>query len=273
MRSSSSTIVRCLPALELSCQDRGQDFKEIDHVKHRAQWYLGHRQPPTRAVLQYRNYPDSQTKLSPAICIFSRPTKDFIPVVSGRNKPHTTWQDTLATREDALRNRHMRCVERLSLHTHRLSPLTVRDYVRIQNQVGPNPTKWDKTGVVIEVKQFNQYEIRVDGSGRVTLRNRKFLRKYSPVKRPPRRSILEDLRYLPSTSKHDLRDNTVVPTDRNAREETPTPPSSPIPTNPSTSPIAPSHFTNNSDQVNTTRAITTICIKKDAPCPSSSYRF
>ena len=33
----------------------------------------------------------------------------------------------------------------------------------------------------MEVRQFDQYVIRVDGSGRVTLRNRKFLRKYSPV--------------------------------------------------------------------------------------------
>jgi hypothetical protein len=53
--------------------------------------------------------------------------------------------------------------------------------VRIQNQTGPNPTKWDKTGLVVEVRQFDQYVVRVDGSGRVTLRNRKFLRKYIPV--------------------------------------------------------------------------------------------
>ena len=75
----------------------------------------------------------------------------------------------------------MRAAERLSEHTRPLPPLTVGDCVRIQNQVGPNPTKWDKTGVVVEVRQFDQYVVRVDGSGRVTLRNRKFLRLYSPV--------------------------------------------------------------------------------------------
>ncbi len=37
------------------------------------------------------------------------------------------------------------------------------------------------TGVVVEVKQFDQYVIRVDGSGRATLRNRQFLRKYTPA--------------------------------------------------------------------------------------------
>ena len=75
----------------------------------------------------------------------------------------------------------MRDAERLSEHTVHLPPLKVGDTVRIQNQTGQHPTKWDKTGIVIEVRQFDQYVIRVDGSGRVTLRNRKFLRKYTPV--------------------------------------------------------------------------------------------
>jgi len=34
--------------------------------------------------------------------------------------------------------------------------------------------------VVIEVRQFHQYVIRIDGSGRVTLRNRQHLRKFTP---------------------------------------------------------------------------------------------
>ena len=47
---------------------------------------------------------------------------------------------------------------------------------------------------MIEVRQFDEYVIRVDGSGRVTLRNRKFLRKYTPVIAPrPRHTINTDL--------------------------------------------------------------------------------
>lgn len=75
----------------------------------------------------------------------------------------------------------MKAAERWSEHTKRLPPLKVGDTVRIQNQTGPFPIKWDKTGRVVEVRQFDQYVVRVDGSGRVTLRNRKFLRKYVPV--------------------------------------------------------------------------------------------
>eukprot|EP00057_Strongylocentrotus_purpuratus_P017665 XP_011672139.1 PREDICTED: uncharacterized protein LOC105442062 [Strongylocentrotus purpuratus] len=139
-----------------------------------------------RAMLQYRNTPDRDTKLSPAMCVFGHPIRDFIPVAPGKYEPHRTWRETFAAREDALRNRHMRSAERWSEHTKRLPPLTVGDHVRVQNQMGPHPLKWDKTGIVVEVRQFDQYVIRVDGSGRVTLRNRKFLRQYVPVyPRPP----------------------------------------------------------------------------------------
>ena len=136
------------------------------------------------AILQYRNTPDRDTRLSPAQCIFGKPIRDFIPIYPGKYEPHPMWQDTLKRREDALRDRHIKCAERLSEHTRRLPPLIVGDKVRLQNQIGPHPLKWDRTGVVIEVRQFDQYAIRVDGSRRITLRNRKFLRKYIPALAP-----------------------------------------------------------------------------------------
>ena len=69
----------------------------------------------------------------------------------------------------------MKLAECWNKHTRRLPPLKVGHHVRIQNQTGNHSTKWDKTGVVVEVRQYDQYVVRMDGSGRMTLRNRKFL--------------------------------------------------------------------------------------------------
>ncbi|CAG2237462.1 unnamed protein product [Mytilus edulis] len=125
------------------------------------------------------------------MCVFGRPIRDFIPILPGRYKPHDTWRDTLSKREEALRHRHMKVAEKLCEHTKQLPPLTLTIGVRIQNQIGANSLQWDKTGQVIEVRQFNQYVIQVDGSGRDTLRNRKFIRKYEPVKKYPKRLSID----------------------------------------------------------------------------------
>ena len=60
-----------------------------------------------RAILQYRNSPDPNTKVSPAMCLFGRAIKDFIPIFPGRYRPHSVWTETLEAREEALRKRHM----------------------------------------------------------------------------------------------------------------------------------------------------------------------
>ena len=109
-------------------------------------------------------------------------TQDFIPVMPRKYKSQQAWINNNNLLELALRKRHMRAAERLDEHTKRLPPLPVGDHVRIPNQTGPAPNKWDRTGVVVEVRQFDQYVIRIDGSGRATVRNRKFLREFKLYK-------------------------------------------------------------------------------------------
>ncbi|CAL4067943.1 unnamed protein product, partial [Meganyctiphanes norvegica] len=151
-----------------------------------------------RALLQYRNTPDRETRLSPAMCLFGRHLRDFIPMLPGKYIPHKAWLEALNAREAALRNRHVRTHERLSEHTRRLPPLRVGDHVRLQNQTGNFPLKWDRTGIIVEVRQFDQYLVKTDGSNRATLRNRKFLRKILPVyPTPPPRTVLDDLAMPP----------------------------------------------------------------------------
>lgn len=129
------------------------------------------------------------------MCVFGRPIWDFIPIPPGKYRPHETWRETLKAREEALRKRHIRTADVWAEHTKRLPPLVVGDFVRIQNQTGPHPNKWDRTGSVVEVRQDDQYVVKVDGSGRITLRNRKFLRKFHPFRNDllPPRTIYDDL--------------------------------------------------------------------------------
>ena len=110
-----------------------------------------------KAILQYRNTPDKDTKLSPVMCLYSRPIKDLIPILPGRFKPHQVWQESLLAREEAVRKHHMANHERWKEHTRFLPLLSVGGHVRIQNQIGNHPKRWDKTAVVIEVHQYHQY--------------------------------------------------------------------------------------------------------------------
>ena len=134
-----------------------------------------------RGMLQYRNTPYRDTGLSPAQIIFRRPIKDFIPILPGSYRPHNTWIEISRAMEEAMRSRNVRNAESLTEHTVRLQPLKVGDRVFIQNQTGNHPLRWDRTGLVIEVKQFDQYAVKVDGSSRVTLWNRNFLRKFDKI--------------------------------------------------------------------------------------------
>ena len=142
--------------------------------------------------LTYRNTPKPLDNRSPAEIVFGRQIRDFMPVKPGKFVPCGTWTDTAANREKAPMERHAKEVEDLLPHPKKMPPLKVENRVRIQNQTGNAPRRWDKSGQVIEVRQNDQYAIKVHGSGRVTLRNRQFLRLYVPhTEKPcPRRRSL-----------------------------------------------------------------------------------
>ena len=91
---------------------------------------------------------------------------------------HQKWRQAWQTKEDALYERHMKNSAALSEHSKTLFPLTLGCKVFIQNQDKSSKyyKKWNRTGTVKEVRDFDQYVICIDGTGRLTCRNRQFLR-------------------------------------------------------------------------------------------------
>ena len=56
----------------------------------------------------------------------------------------------------------------------------VNDVVQVQNQRGPHANKWELSGKVVETQDFDANLLKMDGSGRITRRNRRFLCKIVP---------------------------------------------------------------------------------------------
>ena len=96
-----------------------------------------------------------------------------------------------ADREKALSVKYGHIQEDLERHSRPLPPLPVGAVVQVQNQKGKDPLRWDRSGTVVECLGNQQYTVKKDGSGRVTLRNRRFLRKIKPF--APRYVVLDEV--------------------------------------------------------------------------------
>ena len=186
-----------------------------------------------RAILIYRNSIDPETKTSPAMTIFGRPIRDSIPAPLGKYCPHPTWKETIDNREKAMAKRHFREKEKWDKNSKFLQPLQIGDHVYLQNLIGNHPLRWERTGVILEDKPFHQYLVKYDGTGRVTLRNRKHIRKFTPFHEKAKTA------HYPEVS-HDLGPPPRPMTVRYPEVIEPTPASSPKPMRPSHSPLAPS---------------------------------
>ena len=127
----------------------------------------------TRALLQYRNTPIQGLGLSPAQILFHRNLRDTVPVRSAMLKPHQQWIVAAENRELAFQKRNADTNERYNTFTRDLSPLPVGTRVLIQDHA--QKRRWNRSGVIVE-RLDRKYTIRMDGSGRIVSRNRKFLK-------------------------------------------------------------------------------------------------
>merc|ERR1711873_394708 len=87
------------------------------------------------------------------------------------------WRFDREMREQALAVKFAEIERSLGKGARDLPSLDVGDMVQIQNQRGNAPRRWCKSGKIVEKLEFNQYLIKVDGSGRLTRRNRRFLKR------------------------------------------------------------------------------------------------
>ena len=129
-----------------------------------------------RAVMTHRNTPAQHTGIAPSVALFGRPLRDLLPRLD--RQLCQEWQLIADSREDALAKHHLLTDTRKEDGTPRdgrnLPDLQSGDYVG-------NYPKWHHTGIVTETLPNRQYHVLMDGSRRVTLRNRKFLGKILPV--------------------------------------------------------------------------------------------
>ena len=139
-----------------------------------------------RALLQLRNTPDPDCSVSPSQIVFGRHLRDTLSFASGLDKfsdpaVRPQWRQAWEAKEEALKARFVKSSESLNQHARLLAPLQIGQRVLVQNQHGNFPKRWDRTGTVVELMGHDQYRVKVDGSGRLTLRNRRFLRSFVPA--------------------------------------------------------------------------------------------
>ena len=129
------------------------------------------------ALLQYLNTPLWDIDRSPAQLATGRQLRDGVPAVRRKFEVDRFWGRTLRQRERQMEQYHDRVLAVRNNTRHR-APLHLGDRVLIQDQ--PSKT-WNRAGVVIEAKGNRQYLIRLDGSGRISLRTREHLRPLPPA--------------------------------------------------------------------------------------------
>ena len=117
---------------------------------------------------------------SPAEMAFGRCLKDFFPrqVSSLMPIPANLLSGPV---KDKLQEKIREAGDkRWSEHTKVLPPLNVGEWVQLQNLKGSHPLKSDYSGEIVGRHNVNSYAVKVNGTGKVTVRNRASLRKIPP---------------------------------------------------------------------------------------------
>ena len=134
----------------------------------------------TEALLCYANTKCRVLNKSPAEMAFGRSLKDFFPrqVSSLLPIPANLLSGPV---KDVLQEKIREAGDKKwSEHTKVLPPLNVGEWVQLQNLKGSHPLKSDYSGEIVGRHNVNSYAVKVNGTGKVTVRNRASLRKIPP---------------------------------------------------------------------------------------------
>ena len=123
-------------------------------------------------LLQYRNTPIEGGK-SPAQLALGRELKDTMPLPRQRYHVNYQWKKLLKQRELDMAVSWEKQKQTFDQSAKPLQQLCPYTDVVCQN---PKTNKWDRSGKVVECLPYRQYRIKLDGTGRITLRNRRHLR-------------------------------------------------------------------------------------------------
>ena len=130
-----------------------------------------------KAMMQYRNTPLRDIEKSPAQLALGRQLRDSIPMSREYYLPDSHWAKTIQERERAMTRSMMREKDVYDIHAKQLPYLRTGNHVLIQD---PVTKMWDRSGIVMERYPYRQYLVKINGSGRMTRRNRRHL-KFAPT--------------------------------------------------------------------------------------------
>ena len=134
-----------------------------------------------RALLEHRNTPDPLTGLSPAMIVYGRKLRGFLPDGSPPSG-NSEWRIDMEAREKAFAKRQSIAAERMNRSSRILTPLVRGDEVSVQDPpTGGKAGRWSKSGTIVECLPFDAYLVRIHGSRAVSQRNRIHLRKILPL--------------------------------------------------------------------------------------------
>lgn len=127
-----------------------------------------------KALMQYLNTPLQNSNASPAQLLTGRQLRDAIPVDSANYRVSEQWSRLLRSRERALQQLGKNASLRHNVSAH----VTSRPLNQENAPVSRTPAAGvgDRLGTIIELTAPQQYLVRLDGSGRATIRNRRHLR-------------------------------------------------------------------------------------------------